>query len=118
MSSDEGLPTTRLKCFPLYSILLAYSATTLDYLSLDSPDAQDGQVTIDFIENISEISRPTVSRDISFFFPPDSFTAFHGKYRYHSRKSFHGKDTRKSKYFLFTVIVFAAGSGHNPLGND
>ncbi|XP_043525514.1 protein Star-like [Frieseomelitta varia] len=44
VSSDEGLPTTRLKCFPLYSILLAYSATTLDYLSLDSPDAQDGQV--------------------------------------------------------------------------
>ncbi|KOX70764.1 Protein Star [Melipona quadrifasciata] len=42
--SSEGLPTTRLKCFPLYSILLAYSATTLDYLSLDSPDAQDGQV--------------------------------------------------------------------------
>lgn len=42
--SFEGLPTTRLKCFPLYSILLAYSATTLDYLSLDSPDAQDGQV--------------------------------------------------------------------------
>ncbi|KZC10961.1 Protein Star [Dufourea novaeangliae] len=44
VSSDEGLPTTRLKCFPLYSVLLAYSATTLDYLSLDSPDAQDGQV--------------------------------------------------------------------------
>ncbi|XP_076178843.1 protein Star isoform X2 [Ptiloglossa arizonensis] len=44
VSSDDGLPTTRLKCFPLYSVLLAYSATTLDYLSLDSPDAQDGQV--------------------------------------------------------------------------
>lgn len=44
VSSDEGLPTTRLKCFPLYSVLLAYSATTLDYLSLDSPDAQDSQV--------------------------------------------------------------------------
>lgn len=51
VSSDEGLPTTRLKCFPLYSVLLAYSATTLDYLSLDSPDAQDGQVTIDFTGN-------------------------------------------------------------------
>lgn len=46
VSSDDGLPTTRLKCFPLYSVLLAYSATTLDYLSLDSPDAQDGQVII------------------------------------------------------------------------
>ncbi|XP_068974462.1 protein Star-like [Bombus flavifrons] len=44
VSSDEGFPTTRLKCFPLYSVLLAYSATTLDYLSLDSPDAQDSQV--------------------------------------------------------------------------
>ncbi|XP_050481943.1 protein Star-like isoform X1 [Bombus huntii] len=42
--SDDGFPTTRLKCFPLYSVLLAYSATTLDYLSLDSPDAQDSQV--------------------------------------------------------------------------
>ncbi|XP_012287732.1 protein Star isoform X2 [Orussus abietinus] len=44
LTSDESLPTTRLKCFPLYSILLAYNVTTLDYLSLDSPDAQDGQV--------------------------------------------------------------------------
>ncbi|XP_015188496.1 PREDICTED: protein Star [Polistes dominula] len=44
VSSDESLPTTRLKCFPLYSILLAYNVTTLDYLSLDSPDIQDGQV--------------------------------------------------------------------------
>ncbi|XP_053991754.1 protein Star-like isoform X2 [Hylaeus volcanicus] len=44
VSSDDGLPTTRLKCFPLYSVLLAYGTTTLDYLSLDSPDAQDGQV--------------------------------------------------------------------------
>ncbi|XP_011141301.1 protein Star isoform X1 [Harpegnathos saltator] len=42
--SDDSLPTTRLKCFPLYSVLLAYNATTLDYLSLDSPDAPDGQV--------------------------------------------------------------------------
>lgn len=44
VTSDENLPTTRLKCFPLYSVLLAYNTTTLDYLSLDSPDAQDGQV--------------------------------------------------------------------------
>ncbi|XP_043267808.1 protein Star-like [Venturia canescens] len=44
VSSDDGLPTTRLKCFPLYSVLLAYNATNLDYLSLDSPDAPDGQV--------------------------------------------------------------------------
>ncbi|XP_015597162.1 protein Star [Cephus cinctus] len=44
VTSDENLPTTRLKCFPLYSVLLAYNSTTLDYLSLDSPDAQDGQV--------------------------------------------------------------------------
>ncbi|XP_047365255.1 protein Star-like [Vespa velutina] len=44
VSSDESLPTTRLKCFPLYSVLLAYNVTTLDYLSLDSPDIQDGQV--------------------------------------------------------------------------
>lgn len=44
VSSDDGFPTTRLKCFPLYSVLLAYNATTLDYLSLDSPDAPDGQV--------------------------------------------------------------------------
>ncbi|KAG7201271.1 hypothetical protein KM043_004050 [Ampulex compressa] len=44
VSSDEGLPLTRLKCFPLYSVMLAYNSTTLDYLSLDSPDAQDGQV--------------------------------------------------------------------------
>ncbi|CAL1673428.1 unnamed protein product [Lasius platythorax] len=42
--SDDGFPTTRLKCFPLYSVLLAYNVTTLDYLSLDSPDAPDGQV--------------------------------------------------------------------------
>lgn len=44
VSSDDGFPTTRLKCFPLYSILLAYNITTLDYLSLDSPDAPDAQV--------------------------------------------------------------------------
>ncbi|XP_018353200.1 PREDICTED: protein Star-like isoform X1 [Trachymyrmex septentrionalis] len=44
VSSDDGFPTTRLKCFPLYSVLLAYNATVLDYLSLDSPDAPDGQV--------------------------------------------------------------------------
>ncbi|XP_011267485.1 protein Star isoform X1 [Camponotus floridanus] len=44
VSSDDGFPTTRLKCFPLYSVLLAYNTTTLDYLSLDSPDAPDGQV--------------------------------------------------------------------------
>lgn len=42
--SDGTYPTTRLKCFPLYSVLLAYNVTTLDYLSLDSPDAPDGQV--------------------------------------------------------------------------
>ncbi|XP_072751310.1 protein Star isoform X1 [Anoplolepis gracilipes] len=44
VSSDDGFPTTRLKCFPLYSVLLAYNITTLDYLSLDSPDASDGHV--------------------------------------------------------------------------
>jgi len=44
VSSDDGFPTTRLKCFPLYSVLLAYNVTTLDYLSLDSPEAPDGQV--------------------------------------------------------------------------
>jgi len=43
--SDEGFPTTRLKCFPLYSVLLAYNATTLDYLSLDSSDVPEGQVS-------------------------------------------------------------------------
>lgn len=48
VSSDESLPTTRLKCFPLYSVLLAYNVTTLDYLSLDSPDIQDGQVKLKF----------------------------------------------------------------------
>ncbi|XP_028044999.1 protein Star isoform X2 [Monomorium pharaonis] len=44
VSSDTDVPTTRLKCFPLYSVLLAYNATSLDYLNLDSPDAPDGQV--------------------------------------------------------------------------
>ncbi|KAI4491215.1 hypothetical protein M0802_010311 [Mischocyttarus mexicanus] len=44
VSNDESLLTTRLKCFPLYSILLAYNVTTLDYLSLDGPDIQDCQV--------------------------------------------------------------------------
>lgn len=42
--SDDSFPITRLKCFPLYSVLLAYNATNLDYLSLDSPDAADSQV--------------------------------------------------------------------------
>ncbi|XP_066588426.1 protein Star-like [Prorops nasuta] len=45
-SVDENLTPTRLKCFPLYSILLAYNATTLDYLSLDSLDAQEVLDTI------------------------------------------------------------------------
>lgn len=45
VSSEDNAPTTRLKCFPLYSILLAYNSTTLDYLSLDSSDVQDGQVS-------------------------------------------------------------------------
>ncbi|XP_008206779.1 protein star isoform X1 [Nasonia vitripennis] len=40
--SKESLPATRLICFPLYSILLAYNTTTLDYLSLDSTEIQDG----------------------------------------------------------------------------
>ena len=31
----ETLPAPRLICFPLYSILLAYNTTVLDYLSLD-----------------------------------------------------------------------------------
>lgn len=44
VNPDESLPSTRLKCFPLYSVLLAYNCTNLDYLSLDSPDAQDAQV--------------------------------------------------------------------------
>lgn len=66
VSSDEGLPTTRLKCFPLYSVLLAYSATTLDYLSLDSPDAQDGQVTIDFTGNYMKFYLQYISYILSF----------------------------------------------------
>ncbi|XP_063992394.1 protein Star-like [Diachasmimorpha longicaudata] len=41
---DEGLPTMRLKCFPLYSLLLAYNQTTIDYFSLDSIDSSDSQV--------------------------------------------------------------------------
>ena len=48
VSSDDGLPTMRLKCFPLYSVLLAYNATNLDYLSLDSPDAPDAQANHQF----------------------------------------------------------------------
>ncbi|KAJ8686225.1 hypothetical protein QAD02_022019 [Eretmocerus hayati] len=40
----DSLPASRLKCFPLYSILLAYNSTTLDYLSLDSTEVQDGLV--------------------------------------------------------------------------
>ena len=43
ITPDDGFPTTRLKCFPLYSVLLAYNATIIDYLSLDSSDAQDEQ---------------------------------------------------------------------------
>ncbi|XP_011497039.1 PREDICTED: protein Star [Ceratosolen solmsi marchali] len=42
--SKESLPATRLMCFPLYSILLAYNTTNLDYLSLDSTEVQDGLV--------------------------------------------------------------------------
>ncbi|XP_053598416.1 protein Star [Microplitis demolitor] len=42
--TDEGLPTMRLKCFPLYSVLLAYNHTTIDYLNLDSTDISDIQV--------------------------------------------------------------------------
>ncbi|CAG5076654.1 Similar to S: Protein Star (Drosophila melanogaster), partial [Cotesia congregata] len=42
--SDEGLPTMRLKCFPLYSVLLAYNHTNIDYLNLDSTDISDIQV--------------------------------------------------------------------------
>ncbi|XP_034951926.1 protein Star [Chelonus insularis] len=42
--SDEGPPTARLKCFPLYSVLLAYNQTTIDYLNLDSTDVSDIQV--------------------------------------------------------------------------
>lgn len=49
ITPDESLPTTRLKCFPLYSVLLAYNATIVDYLSLDSSDAQDEQQVLDTI---------------------------------------------------------------------
>lgn len=56
VSSDEGFPTTRLKCFPLYSVLLAYNATILDYLSLDSPDAHDDQVNRSRRDNGSLLS--------------------------------------------------------------
>ncbi|XP_033207770.1 protein Star [Belonocnema kinseyi] len=49
LTPDESFPTTRLKCFPLYSVLLAYNATTIDYLSLDSSDAQDEQQVLDTI---------------------------------------------------------------------
>lgn len=49
ITPDESFPTTRLKCFPLYSVLLAYNATLVDYLSLDSSDAQDEQQVLDTI---------------------------------------------------------------------
>ncbi|KAK0086475.1 hypothetical protein PV325_003134 [Microctonus aethiopoides] len=42
--SDEGLPTMILQCFPLYSVLLAYNHTNIDYLSLDSTESSDVQV--------------------------------------------------------------------------
>lgn len=45
---EEGIPTTRIKCFPLYSILLAYNQTSLDYLSLDT-DLFEGEVNLIFI---------------------------------------------------------------------
>ena len=32
---------SRICCFPLYTILLAYNSTTLDYLSLDSKESED-----------------------------------------------------------------------------
>lgn len=34
----------RLKCFPLYTVLLAYNKTTIDYLNLDSTDSNDALV--------------------------------------------------------------------------
>lgn len=46
VSPDESLLPPRLKVFPLYSVLLAYNCTNLDYLSLDSPDAQDAKVSL------------------------------------------------------------------------
>ncbi|XP_014203246.1 protein Star [Copidosoma floridanum] len=40
--TKEIMPATRLICYPLYSILLAYNTTTIDYLNLDSSEVQDG----------------------------------------------------------------------------
>ncbi|XP_046738915.1 protein Star-like [Diprion similis] len=56
VSPDESLPPTRLKCFPLYSVLLAYNCTNLDYLSLDSSDAQDAQVLDTIPREMTRIS--------------------------------------------------------------
>lgn len=92
MSSDEGFPTTRLKCFPLYSVLLAYSATTLDYLSLDSPDAQDSQVTVVRHFRISEIPYPI------------RFMIFSPVWTVRTRAAW--IVTVQREYFLFTLIVF------------
>lgn len=125
VSSDEGLPTTRLKCFPLYSVLLAYSATTLDYLSLDSPDAQDGQVTIDFTGNYMKFYLQYISYILSFCFLRKSFL-----WSLHDTTYVVNMLERFSlpkislfqifyfKYFPFTVIVFGIGLGYDSLGDD
>ncbi|KAF7995231.1 hypothetical protein HCN44_004703 [Aphidius gifuensis] len=54
--SEEGQPAMRLKCFPLYSILLAYNQTTIDYLSLDSNDLLERKVLDTIPWNIIKIS--------------------------------------------------------------
>ncbi|XP_012255506.2 protein Star-like isoform X2 [Athalia rosae] len=56
VNPDDTLPPNRLKCFPLYSVLLAYNCTNLDYLSLDSPDAQDAQVLDTIPREVTRIS--------------------------------------------------------------
>lgn len=128
VSSDEGLPTTRLKCFPLYSVLLAYSATTLDYLSLDSPDAQDGQVTIDFTGNYMKFYLQYISSRyfvLSFF--KKVFPLIFIRYDMHVVNMLERFSLPKInllfqifyfKYFPFTVIVFGIGPGYDSLGDD
>lgn len=130
VSSDEGLPTTRLKCFPLYSVLLAYSATTLDYLSLDSPDAQDGQVTIDFTGNYMKFYLQYIYISpryfVLLFFFKKVFPLIFIRYDKHVVNMLERFSLPKIslfqifyfKYFPFTVIVFGVGPGYDSLGDD